>query len=144
MALRCLSGVIALVLLGVVADSVHGKCDVGGIWQSEHGTLLTMELGVNRSIDGTYQSSEGAPKSHLLGYQQAGDSPTFGVAVKNMADPSITVITGQCFTDSYGETKLWTTWIRRGTVPTSKDEWKASLFGSVSFSKYVAKKGTAA
>ncbi|XP_069075441.1 avidin-related protein 4/5-like [Pleurodeles waltl] len=134
MALRCLSGIIALVLLVAIADSAHGLCSLGGSWRSEHGTLMTMRLGVNGIITGTYQSSSKAPTSVLIGYQQQGDNPTFGVTVKNSAAPTITMLAGQCYTKPDGEPTLRTTWILREPMGNLTEDWKSSRFGTASFS----------
>nr|XP_021151051.1 avidin [Columba livia] len=131
------------------------ECVLTGEWVNDLGSNMTIgPVNTEGKFDGSYLTAvKKAPgKIHispLAGYQHATNiwrQPTFGFTVNwNFTDPpinSITVFTGQCFVDDGGKETLKTMWLLRSAADNIKDDWKATMVGTNTFTRrYLQEQG---
>ncbi|KAM4053806.1 avidin-like [Anomaloglossus baeobatrachus] len=111
------------------------QCNLEGQWMNDLQSNMTIpRVYPNGQFTGTYLTAVSTTnktimESPLIGFQQLNGSPTFGFTVKWAFTDSITVFTGQCFTEN-GQPILQTMWLLRSESVHIKDYWQQTRVGS--------------
>ncbi|XP_075036123.1 avidin-like [Mixophyes fleayi] len=131
-----------LTLLGLVlscltlcTDGALAQCSLTGQWENDLGSTMTIsDVSTNGGFSGTYltavtSTNKTIESSYLSGYQQLNELPTFGFTVRWNFSDSITVFTGQCYSNEAGDRVLHTTWLLRSHGQNAEDNWMQTRVG---------------
>ncbi|XP_069482629.1 avidin-like [Ambystoma mexicanum] len=137
MAQTFLPRVTLLLLAGfALTTSDERKCNLSGTWLNDLGSTMTIgNVDSNGVFRGSYLTAVASTnttiiESPLIGCQQKGSEPTFGMLIKWNFTESITSFTGQCFVDEDGKERLETMWLLRRHAPKKEDNWAATRVGT--------------
>ncbi|KFZ68695.1 Avidin, partial [Podiceps cristatus] len=129
---------------GTSTESPPLQCVLTGRWTNDLGSNMTIgALNGKGEFTGSYHTAVTATTneiqlSPLQGSQHNTNKksqPTFGFTVNWSFSDSITVFTGQCFTDKDGKEVLKTMWLLRSRVDNIRSDWKATRIGTNIFTR---------